>query len=349
MEITKELKDISLPISEPEYRQMPELSYSTLSTFESVGYNGLEHLFDKKESASLSFGSCCDAILTGGEDEFNRLFFVANIDLTDSGYTIVQQLAEMNLPYESFDEIPPQTVSEVAKSVGFWKDDKWDKRRYDEVLKTGTVAEYYYALRSCPDKTVISNETYLSVLDCVRTLRESPATCGYFADNDEMSPIKRYYQLKFRADLDGVGYRCMSDLLVCNYEKKKVYPIDLKTSLSCTEWDFEQNFKKWHYYIQARLYWRIIRANMDKDPYFKDFSLEDYRFIIINPKTLTPLVWEFPLTKEMGTLLDDYDHEIRDPFEIGKELRGYLDCKPPVPNGINQNGVNVIKCLRKKE
>ena len=101
-------------------------------------------------------------------------------------------------------------------------------------------------------------------------------------------------------------------------------------------------------YIQARLYWRIIRKNMDKDEYFKDFSLEDYRFIICNPKTLTPLVWEFPLTKSIGTLIDDDGKEIRDPFEIGTELQGYLNLRPPVPNGIDQNGVNIIKCLKKK-
>lgn len=136
-------------------------------------------------------------------------------------------------------------------------------------------------------------------------------------------------------------------LIVVNYEKKKVFPIDLKTSMSCAEWDFEDNFRKWHYYIQARLYWRIIRANMLKDDYFKDFSLEDYRFIIVNPKTLTPLVWEFPLTKSTGTLVADDGYEIRDPFEIGKELQGYLNCKPPVPNGINKDGVNIIKCLKK--
>ena len=88
---------------------------------------------------------------------------------------------------------------------------------------------------------------------------------------------------------------------------------------------------------------------MDKDPYFKDFSLEDYRFIIVNPKSLTPLVWEFPLTKVYGTLIDDKGNEVRDPFEIGKELRGYLDCRPPVPNGINIDGVNIIKCLKEKE
>ena len=79
-----------------------------------------------------------------------------------------------------------------------------------------------------------------------------------------------------------------------------------------------------------------------------DFTLEDYRFIVVNRKTLTPLVWEFPLTQTRGTLIDTEGNEYRDPFEIGKELRAYLDCKPPVPNGINKDGINLIKCLTLK-
>lgn len=345
----KELKDISWQVPESVYRADEALSYSTISTFESVGFNGLDHLFDKKESPSLVFGSCCDALLTGGEAEFNSQFYVANIELTDNGYTIVKELANRNLPYDSFADIPPQTVSEIAKSVGFWKDPKWDKRRYDEVLKTGTVAEYYHALRNCPDKTVISNETYTNVLNCVRALRESPATSGFFAQDDPFSPIKRYYQLKFKFSHDGVDYRSMADILVVDYESKIVYPIDLKTSLGCTEWDFPDNFMRYHYYQQARLYWRNIRDNMDRDDYFKDFELADYKFVIINPKTLTPLVWEFPLTKTMGTLVDDKGNEIRDPYDLGKELKGYLDYRPLVPNGIEKDGVNIITRLKVKQ
>ena len=72
MEIFKELSEISLPISEQEYRQMPELSYSNLSTYETLGFNGLDHLFDKKESLSLTIGSAVDAIITGGEEEFEN-------------------------------------------------------------------------------------------------------------------------------------------------------------------------------------------------------------------------------------------------------------------------------------
>ena len=346
MTIEKELSEIALHITEPEYREMPELSYSTLSTYETLGYNGLEHLFDKKESPSLSFGSACDAILTGGEDEFNSLFYVADIPaLGDKPLQVAEYLfANYSNSYSSMEEMPATYILEAANVYEYQKRWRDDNRIKDLTEKCNP---YYMAKVQSFGKTVIDCQTFEDVKACVRTLRESPATCGYFADNDEMSPIRRYYQLKFKAVLDGVGYRNMADLLVTNYESKKVFPIDLKTSLGCAEWDFEQNFKKWHYYIQARLYWRIIRDNMNKDPYFKDFSLEDYRFIIINPKTLTPLVWEFPLTKALGTLVTDDGEEVRDPYEIGKELRGYLDCKPPVPNGINKDGINIIKCLSK--
>ena len=346
MEILKELSAISLPITEPEYRQMPELSYSNLSTYESLGYNGLDHLFDKKESLSLTLGSAVDAIITGGEDEFNSLFLVADIPpLGDKEKQVADYLFNIcGNSYSTMTDIPATYILDAANQFEFQKN--WKDETRVKVL-TERCSPYYIVKSQAIGKTILTNTNFDDVKNMVRALRESPATCGYFADNDEMSPIRRYYQLKFKAIFDNVGYRNMADLIIVDYEKKKVYPIDLKTSLSCTEWDFQENFKKWHYYIQARLYWRIIRANMDADDYFKDFTLEDYRFIIVNPKTLTPLVWEFPLTKSVGTLVTDTGYEIKDPFEIGKELRGYLDCRPPVPNGINKDGINIITCLQK--
>ena len=347
MEIQKELSSIALDITEPEYRQRPELSYSTLSTYEKTGFDGLDHLFDKKESPSLLLGSVVDTILTGGEDEFNSLYTVLDMNITDSGMDICKQLINMCLPFDTFEEIPESVVSDAAKAVGFWQNDKYDNSRYKQVIKTGNIAECYNAMRSS-DKTIISSELLQTASAMVRALRESPATSGYFADNDELSPIRRYYQLKFAANYEGVGYRCMSDLIVVDYENKVIYPADLKTS-SHTEWNFEESFCQWNYMIQARLYWRIIRANLLKDDYFKDFRFEDYRFIVVNKNTLTPLVWEFPLTKTVGTLIDEKGNEYRDPFEIGKELQGYLNLRPQVPNGINIAGDNIIKCLKVKE
>lgn len=345
--IKKELSSISWQVDEPTYRADPALSQSTLGTYEKLGFNGLDHLFDKKETPSLTFGGCTDSILTGGMDEFASRFSVLDINITEGGMNVASKLLSMNLPFEVFEEIPEQVVSDAAKDAGFWQADKWDKKRYSEVLKTGNIAEYYNTSRHS-DKTIISTETYSDVLKCVTALKESPATSGYFAENDPLSPVRRYYQLKFKGSHDGVTYRGMMDLLIVDYENKVIYPCDLKTS-SHTEWDFEDSFIQWGYNWQARLYWRLIRMNLDKDSYFKDFKLENFRFIVVNRKSLIPLVWEFPLTQAVGTLVDDKGNDYRDPYVIGSELQGYLNLRPSVPNGINLDGVNTIKCLRKKD
>lgn len=348
MNIEKELSDISLHISEPEYRRRPELSYSTLSRYESLGFDGLGHLFDKLDTPSLTHGSIVDTLLTGGMEEFNDLYTVIDITISDSGVEICKKLASLyGKTCSTFHEIPAYFISQAAKEVGFWQADKWDARRYKEVLKTGNVAEYYATLVNCT-KRVISSQEYNDALACVNALKTSPATQGYFAEDDPLSPIRRYYQLKFAARFKGVGYRTMMDLVLVDYEDKVIYPFDLKTC-GVPEWDFESNFVKFHYFIQARLYWRVLKANLMKDPYFKDFQLENFKFIVINRRTLTPLVWEFPLTQSMGTLVDKDGKEFRDPFDIGIELQGYLNLRPRVPNGIDIDGVNIIDCLKLKE
>ena len=81
---------------------------------------------------------------------------------------------------------------------------------------------------------------------------------------------------------------------------------------------------------------------MDKDEYFKDFKLLDYDFIVVNKRTLTPLVWNCSFTQAQGTLRfgNNSQIEMRSPFEIGKELNSYLTSRPKVPMGINETGSN---------
>ena len=126
----------------------------------------------------------------------------------------------------------------------------------------------------------------------------------------------------------------MADLLIVFHDNKLIVPIDLKTS-SKPEWDFYKSFIEWGYGCQARLYWRLIRYNMDQDEYFKDFKLADYRFIVINKKTLTPLVWVFDNTQTEGDIILKDGTVIRDPFTVGEELNNYLVNKSIVPNGID--------------
>lgn len=337
--MNKSLREISWDVPEEVYRQDSALSYSTLAKFKRSGFNELAHLFDRIETPSLTFGSAVDSIITGGEDEFNSRFMVAEFPpVPDSIITIVKYLFESyNHDYRILENIPDKEIIEVASQFNY--QNNWKPETRAKVIKEKGSA-YYRLLYLSRDKTILDTATNIDVRKAVEALRNSPTTRWYFAPDNPFENVERLYQLKFKATLNGIDYRCMADLLLINYDKKEIIPIDLKTS-GKPEWDFYKSFIDWSYQIQARLYWRIIRDNLDRDPYFKDFKLLDYRFIVVNRKTLTPLVWECEFTQQKG-LIKFNDVEFEDPEDIGKELQTYLTSNLSVPIGINLEGTNSL-------
>ena len=340
----KSLYDISWQVSEEEYRADPALSYSTLARYEREGFNNLDKLFDKIETPSLTFGASVDALITGGQEEFDERFMVADFpSIPDSIIKIVKSLYNQYAgTYRSLLNIPDNSIIRETESQNYQMN--WKPETRAKVIKEkGT--DYYNLLFVAGDRCIIDTQTYQDVCNAVRALKESESTKFYFADNNPFEPnIERFYQLKFKACLEGIEYRCMADCLLADYNNKIIVPIDLKTS-SHTEWDFYKSFVDWLYAIQARLYWRIIRDNLDKDEYFKDFKLANYKFIVVNRRTLTPLVWEFKDTTTLGTLHFGKNNQIemRDPEDIGKELSSYLSSRPKVPVGINETGSNDLE------
>jgi len=343
----KSLYDISWQVDEPTYRADPALSYSTLARFEREGFDNLSHLFDHIDTPSLLLGSLVDCLITGSREEFASLYYVADFpSLGEKERQIAKALyQQFGNACPNFDSLPYDSILSTANALSFqnnWRDDTRVR-----VLKE-RCGTYYHLLKQAEEKRVVDTKTYDTACAMVRALKDSPATSGFFADNQLGSPMQRYYQLKFKREFGGIAYRCMMDLALVDYEDKRIIPCDLKTS-GHPEWHFEESFVQWQYPVQARLYWRVLRETMDEDDYFKDFTLDDYRFIVVNRNTLTPLVWRFPLTKSYGTLADGKGNQYRDPFEIGNELYGYLYDKPRVPNGIDAYGENEIKCLKMKE
>ena len=338
----KRLYDISWKIDEPTYRENPALSQSQLTKYLREGFNNLNKLSEKSESPSLTFGSAVDAIITGSMKEFSDRFIVSDLKVDDDTAKLVKIIYNFYKDTE-FRNLPVTAVSQILKENGFWPADKWtDEKRFEGFIKKDNVKEYFDLLKQSQDKTVINQETYQDVINCVDALRQSPQTCFYFQPNNDFEPdYYREYQLKFKSEFNGVKYRGMLDLVFVNHVTKTIYPIDLKTS-SHTEWDFFKSFLEWGYQIQARLYWRLLQNAIQKDDFYKDYTLANYRFIVINKKTLTPLVWEFPDTKKTGTLYygKNKQIELRDPFDVGKELNYYLTTNPIVPNGIDILGEN---------
>ena len=333
----KSLRDISLPITEQQYREDGAIHYSNLSDYCKGGFHCIERLGEKKESPSLQFGSIVDTLITGSPEEFETQYLVndVSVDASDTLINVTKSLFTMYKDsYSTLEEIPDEVVIAVLDEVNYGRTWKIDTR-IDKLRKAGS--EYYKLLYVAEGKTVISSETYNEAMACVRALHEAPATKHLFATDNPFEPdIERCYQLKFSREFDGVRYSCMSDLLYVDHKRKIVVFCDLKTS-SKYEDDFYKSFVEWNYHIQARLYWRIIRATMDDDEYFKDFKLSNCHFIVVNKKNLVPLVWEFEDTQEVGNLYYGKNSSIvfRDPFELGKELSGYLKARPSVPEGIS--------------
>lgn len=330
--VKKSLKDISWQVDEPEYRADPSYSYSTIAKFDREGFEKIANLFDRVESPSLLFGSCVDTLLTDGQEAFNERFFVADFpEIQDSIKKIVDELfncyAETHNDLNNISDkyiIPLTEIYEYQKN---WK----PETRVKVIKEKGS--EYYNLKHLAGDKTIITSALYGDVLSCVEELRTSNSTKWYFQNDDPFDDsIERLYQLKFKGEYEGIKLRGMMDLAVVDHKNKIIYPCDLKTSYK-SEWNFYKSFVEWKYFIQASLYYELLKQNIAKDDYFKDFKIADYKFIVICNRTRQPLVWEWPYTK---TEVDFKIGEVKfsNWRNIVKQLDYYLREEPPVPEGI---------------
>ena len=342
----KELSDISVKISNEEYFNGPEMHHSTISTFDREGFACLATLFDTKESPSLTFGSAVDCLITDGQQAFDNEFVVSDCVISDKLNKAITTLWKTYGLAYNLRDIPTNAILSVYEEAEL---DSRTKDLHKRIAKIYEGQEYYNLLCNSSGKKIISSEVYNTVQRTVATLKESPETRNYFAPNDVFNAdIKRYYQLKFKATLNNIEYAVMADELIVDYKHKIIVPIDLKTS-SNKEYDFAKSFIHWGYSHQARLYWRVIRACLDKDDFFKDFELKDYLFIVINKESLHPVVWEYKDTKKEGSLFYGKNNqiEVRDPEEIAHELNSYIVNPTEVPSGIISGKNDLIVWLNK--
>ena len=133
-------------------------------------------------------------------------------------------------------------------------------------------------------------------------------------------------------------------ILRVDYKNKTIQPIDVKTSYKPT-YNFYKSFIEWNYAYQCRLYARILKLNIEKDEYFKDFKILPYKDIVISKSNMIPLIWDCDFTFTEGTLYLGKNNQIKleAPWEVGKELWYYLSTGATVPIGINIESSNDLR------
>lgn len=344
------LYDISWKVSEDEYRADKAYSYSTIARFNREGFNNLHKLFDKIDTPSLLFGSMVDTLLTDGPQEFNNRFEVADLpNNSDSIISITRELFNTYSDiYRKIESIPNEEVALIGEKHNYYANPKYAGYRAKRIKDEGS--RYYNLLFISRDKTLVSTKDYNDANDCAYELRSNPATKWYFASNNPFDPeIERFYQLKFKGEYEDIPLRCMADLIIVDHKHKTIIPCDLKTS-SKPEWEFYKSFIEWNYWIQAQLYWYIIRQALDKDELYKDYYLTNYRFIVINRCKRKPLVWEYEGTTQTEECIygSNGQYRCRNWRDIVKELHYYLTYRPEYPLGI-VTGNNCITSWLNKE
>ena len=310
----KSIQDYSLPITELEYRNIPDISYSLLSSVYRNGYKSLTEEFTP--NISTIFGVLTESLLFGSYDKNDYYILPDDISITDK----VKGAADIIFPYLLNNGLTNDDLSVYEREiVSLFEnvDIDYYKNRTSESRANTIINEisgYWKHFVKSIGKIVISQETLDRATKTVETLRNHQFTFDIFNINPFQN-VEKISQFKYRYLLHGHEIKVMLDWLVIDHDNKIIKPYDLKTGSKLVE-DFEQSFFYWRYDIQAFLYSIAVRQLADK--YYPDYTIEPFKFVYISRfDSFKPLVWKITNKLIRGA----YKGYLRD----GKYYKGVLE------------------------
>lgn len=299
----KSIKELSLPISEPEYRKLGGFSYSLLSKFQREGSPKVLITPSHDESDALRFGSLVDCLMTEPETLGER-FLIKTFKAPPPSIISMMLYIYKECPNaKSFAFVPDELKLKALDLFEYGT--SWLKATRLDRLNKQSI--YYTFLQEGEGKIVMTQEDLETANQCVNILKTHPFTSKYMGDGDPFEEnIERLNQLKFSSSYKGQLIRCMFDRMIVDHNKKTIQPIDLKTTGKDEE-KFCQSVLDWNYYIQANMYSQILLDVISTDEYFRDFSILPFKFIVINRVNKTPVTWTYPLSRLNFRVIDEQE------------------------------------------
>lgn len=286
----------------------------------------------------MKFGSLVDCLMTNRE-QFNNIYAVA--DIPETPETMVPVLSSLlNDPeiagVTDLSAVNDTVILKALNENGVYQNNWSPTTKAEKVRKA--ITEIFNISAAVRGKEVVSTSTYEKAVGCVNALYESfPEVFGpkQESHNGELTK-ETLFQLKFRANYIGVPVRCMPDVIKVNHNTKTVTIYDIKTC-HYPEYEFYRAFIQNRYDIQAEEYWWNVRYNLDNDPYFKEFTLTDFQFVVVNPDNPQPLqwVWEKDKITPDGNYGSQRMVRLKKWNALAKELWGYITSAAALPSDIN--------------
>lgn len=342
----EEITKYAWNISEEEYRDNNILSYSLLAKYEREGFESIPTLFEKTQTNSLSLGSALDAYYTDKENFDCRVKHVqTDLDLSIKSAQIVMEIwKDFHKEYPILEAVldnKPDYICDIYLK-DFYQNLK-PKSKISKIYDDKNLLDLYTVLDESFNGAVLLNnkswETLNSMIYCVsQHTKINNILCG---END--NEIKRYYQIKFKTTINNREYRCMFDEIVVNHKTKTIYLFDLKSTFD-KAYNFKQNFLKWRYDIQDRLYYTILTECL-KSTEYESYTIKDMTNIVVsttdlNPKS-NPLLFMFPNCNKRGDI-EIEGRILRDPLIIGEELYTILENNMQLPPNVDRMNNNII-------
>ena len=347
----KDLTLLSLPISEQEYRKLPLISYSDLSSFVQKGFRSLT--MEKFQNSGMSEGKILDILLTGDKNTIAENLAILEFDLpSDNIVAIIQntiqalKLTKQPIPKSLTGTLPIAVTNQFhiqAKVLGYgqsWKPEILIKKIVDE----GNIYFSFYLENK--DKQIVDFSTFEKISDLIPELQLNPYTNDYIVCENE--DIEFYDQLKFSLPDGEFKIKGMMDRIIVDHKNKTIQICDFKLTNEDEE-EFEIRILKFNYDIQAMVYNYIIKEIIKEDSYYQDFTVLPFKFIVIDPDTNSPIVWQFPDLDVDERIITSYGYPRKSWKSLYKELEFYKSLPEPPRYSrrtMENNGCNEISILK---
>ena len=318
-------------MTEPEYRALPNISYSKLSALDRSPYSLVNNVFEETEP--LIYGSAVDVLLFDGEEVFDKQFAVMTADkptyfLDKLFKGVLEEIEivkdpildeEMSSNLEDYSDI----ILRVAKAVDYGQ--TWKPETVVRKVVEACQEAFEFNIKA-KGKRLLSPEQYEYAVNSVNTLKSHQFTKHLF---EEKEGVDRYFQFPIEwevvVDKVTISMKSLLDILIVDHNKKTIEPKDLKTTGKHVL-SFPQSFIEWRYYLQAASYSESVRYLINtKYPELKDYKILPFEFVVISSKDpMRPLMFIASNTDmEAGThggVVTTYGREVKGYIQLLKDM-----------------------------
>jgi len=299
-------------MTEKQYRDLDIDSYSSIKVFiedRKKYYKKfiLKEPIKEESSDSLIFGNLVDCLLFTPEEYDNRFTLSTSQIPTGQYGKFVEEL--MRVTIQSVDDNGVVTrgledmMEEAYKNVKFDRNGNivdFKRDSFDTVKSKflGSDLEVHYRqMRESFGKQVIEKSMLENAQNVVNELKSNFVTKEVInIENSDKHTVYNQYPIVGQLEGTVTGSlpfpaKCLVDKLVIDHEQKSIHIFDLKTAWD-NENEFEMNYFKYKYYIQAAVYFYLVVEWKKKIKEIADYSVNYPKFIVAESSNYkNPLIY----------------------------------------------------------